>query len=688
MLNDLLFELGTEELPSGAVLPLANAMADHLVASLAEAKIHHGSVFRYATPRRIAVVIQDVQDMQGSRPIFRRGPAHSASMNAEGQPLPALLGFAKSCGVSVEELTLTESDKGKWWVYEATLEGTQTKYLLPDMIKDAISKLPMTKPMRWGDGEVSFARPVHWAVLIFGDEVVRMNVLGVETGRQSFGHRFLHPQAIDILSPRDYEKQLRQAYVLADFNQRRQEIVSQVKQLTTPKKMEVVMPEALLDEVTSIVEWPQALLADFDQVFLEVPAEALIASMQSHQKCFALRSPDGELLPHFVTVANIESAKPSQVIKGNEKVMRARLNDAAFFYRQDKRQKLGEYYAATANVIYQSRLGSLQDKIKRLQLLMDHLVVPLKLNQAQAFRVAELSKCDLMTGMVGEFPELEGLMGYYYALHDGEPEQVALALHEQYLPRFSTDVLPHSALGIALSLVDRLDTIVGIFAIGQKPSGVKDPFKSRRHALAIARLLISIPVELNLSTLLNETLHVYGERLTPVDQAITELKPFILDRLESFYVAQAVPLDIVRAVRARQNDWFFDMDRRIKALLAFAALPEASNLSSACKRVNHLLQHSLLPSDQLVINMALLADGAEKKLMEQMERVEEVVQPLYRTGDYVTILTELAGLHDSIYGFFEEVMVMVDDQSVRANRLSLLSRLQSLLQGVADISLL
>ena len=419
-----------------------------------------------------------------------------------------------------------------------------------------------------------------------------------------------------------------------------------------------------------------------------MPAEALIAAMQSHQKCFALRDKQGHLLPHFITVANIASSNTQQVVLGNEKVMRARLSDAAFFYRQDKRQALSEYSAATENVVFQARLGSLQDKMMRMQALMEYLSQPLQLEGAQALRAAALSKCDLMTGMVGEFPELQGLMGYYYALHDGESEAVAQALNEQYMPRFAADELPQSTLGLALSLVDRIDTLVGAFAIGQKPTGVKDPFKLRRHALAIVRLLIVTPAALNLSTLINHALHIYGDCLQPVDEAMVELKPFILERLQSFYQAKGVAVELILAVRARQNDWFFDLDKRVIALQAFVKLPEAESLSAACKRVNNLLQQAGISHSKQAINVNLFEEVAEEALYERVQALEQVVAPLYSAGNYAKILNQLASLREPVDAFFEHVMVMVDNQAIKKNRLCLLARLQNLLQGVADISLL
>lgn len=687
MLNDLLLELGTEELPSGAVLPLAEALAHQLEMALTKENIPHGKVHTFATPRRLAVLIHEVEGVQGNQKISRRGPAMAAALSPEGQPLPALLGFAKSCGVDVKELTTVKTDKGEWWMYEAENPGAKTCDLLPGIINDVIAALPIAKPMRWGDGDAAFVRPVHWVVLLLGDDVVDARVLGVKTGRHTFGHRFHGSEKINIPTPRAYEALLKNAFVIANFAERRQMIVEQINQIAKKHDFEPIMPEALVDEVTSIVEWPQALLANFEPEFLEVPSEALIASMQSHQKCFALRDTHQQLLPHFITVANIASIHPEQVILGNEKVMRARLSDAAFFFRQDQRQTLYQYRTGMENVVFQARLGSLQDKVNRLQALMEHLVHPLQLKNSQAIRVAELSKCDLMTGMVGEFPELQGLMGCYYALHDNEDEAVAQALNEQYMPRFSGDELPKSSLGLALSLADRLDTLVGAFAIGQKPTGDKDPFKLRRHALAVVRLLLSTKAALNLSALIQDTLRGY-EDLPSSDACIVELKPFILERLHSYYQGIGVSQDLVYAVRARQDDWLYDLDKRVQALMHFIKQPEAISLSAACKRVNNLLQQAEIDPRLHEVDESRFTEAAEKALFEHIRTVEQRISPLYSCGDYAQILSQLASLHGPVDHFFEHVMVMIDDGVIKQNRLSLLARLQNVLQGVADISLL
>jgi glycyl-tRNA synthetase beta chain len=687
MVNDFIFELGCEELPSAAVWPLADELANQLIAALDKAQLSHGEVKPFATPRRLAVIIRDLQAEQESQRVTRRGPAAVAAYDAEGKPTAALIGFAKSCGVAVEQLIKIETDKGDWMGYERHNSGRAAKELLPILISQCLASLPISKPMRWGSGDNEFVRPVHWAVMLYGNEVIECQLLGVKTGRESLGHRFHHPQEITINSAQSYESQLHEAFVIADFSVRRQAIKDQVQQLAALYNARVVMPEDLVDEVTSIVEWPQALIANFEEEFLEVPAEALIASMQSHQKTFALKNKQGALLPHFITVSNIVSTNPQQVVQGNEKVMRARLSDAAFFFKQDKKRPLSHYIPATEQVVFQARLGSLQDKSMRIKDLMMHLSHALNCPQQQAERAALLSKCDLLTGMVGEFPELQGLMGYYYALHDGEDKVVAQALNEQYMPRFAADNLPESTLGLALSLADRMDTLVGAFAIGQKPSGVKDPFKLRRHALAVARLLITTSAPLNLATLIAEAVKNYGELLPEDKSSILELKPFILDRLQSYYQSLGISVDLIHAVRARQDEWLYDLDRRLNALKVFVTMPEAVALSAACKRVNNLLNQAQSNST-IEVNEQLIEQGAEQSLYEHLNRVAKDVESLYAEANYGALLKQLASLREPVDVFFDQVMVMVEDQRVQMNRLAILARLQELLQGVADISML
>ncbi|RUR12680.1 glycine--tRNA ligase subunit beta [Legionella sp. km772] len=688
MVNDFIFELGCEELPSGAVWTLANEFANNLLASLDKTQLSYGEVKRFATPRRLALVVYDLQTEQASQLITRRGPAAIAAFDKEGKPTPALSGFAKSCGVDVSQLSRIQTDKGEWMVYETQQAGGLTKNLLPELVKQALANLPIAKPMRWGDGDDEFARPVHWAVMLYGDELISTQILGVDTGRNSRGHRFHSPQEFPVRSAKAYEQQLKEAYVIADFAVRRKLIFEQINQLAETLNATAVMPEELLDEVSSIVEWPKGLLANFEKEFLDVPAEALIASMQAHQKCFALKDQQGNLLPHFITVSNIESTRPEQVVLGNEKVMRARLSDAAFFFRQDKKQALSQHIKATENVVFQEKLGSLYQKAERVQQLMVYLSTVLALPQQQAERAAELSKCDLLSGMVGEFPELQGLMGYYYALHDGEALEVARALDEQYMPRFAADSLPDSVLGKALSLADRIDTLVGIFAIGQKPSGVKDPFKLRRHALAVVRILASITTPINISDLIDQSIRIYGSILPADRSSLTELKPFILDRLNSYYQNQNFTIDLIQAVRARQDECFYDLESRLKALKNFIGLPEAASLSAACKRVGNILNSAGVSPTSYALNEQLLEEGAEKALYVQLRQLHQRVNAFYDEKEYNAVLKELAGIKEPVDAFFDNVMVMVENETVKHNRLALLTHLQDLLRGVADISML
>lgn len=687
MVQDFIFELGCEELPSAAVWPLAHELANQFKAVLDRAQLQYDEVKPFATPRRLAFTVSNLQAQQASSTTVRKGPAVIAAYDKEGNPTNALSGFAKSCGVNVDELRRIETDKGDWMVCELQNTGRPTSELLPELIDIAIAALSIAKPMRWGDGDDEFARPVHWAVMLYGDEVVNHQILGIKTSRFSRGHRFHHPEEISINSAQSYESQLQEAFVVANFAQRRNLIVQKVQQLANTHSAHAIMPEALIDEVTSIVEWPVALLASFDKDFLQVPAEALIASMQAHQKTFALNNADGELLPHFITVANIDSSVPQQVIQGNEKVMLARLSDAAFFFTQDKKQALSQHIPATEKVVFQVKLGSLQDKAKRIEGLMSYLSPIFNLDLKHAVRAAQLSKCDLLTGMVGEFPELQGLMGYYYALHDKEDVDVAKALNEQYMPRFASDTLPQTALGSALSLADRLDTLVGIFAIGQKPSGVKDPFKLRRHALAVVRLLAVCPQHISLDALIDETIKNYGTLITAENDLKTELKLFILERLNSYYQSQGYSSDLLQAVRARQDDCLYDLDKRLQALKTFVTQPQASSLSAACKRVNNLLNHTQNKL-HVSISEALMDAEAERNLFAEITKISSQITFLYQQNDYGSVLLQLASLKAPVDEFFEQVMVMVDDEAIKANRLALLGSLQALLQGVADISLL
>jgi glycyl-tRNA synthetase beta chain len=688
MARDVLVELGLEELPSGVVFSLGEALASRMKQGLSDARITHGDVRAFSSPRRLAVLIHDVDEVQPSQTVSRLGPREDAGRKEDGTPSQALQGFARSCDVGVDDLSIIDTPKGRRFGYEATVPGASTAALLPELITHAVLGLPIAKPMRWGDGKASFVRPMHWLVVLFGDEVIPMELLGVKASKASTGHRYHHPENMTISSPRAYEACLEEAGVVADFSVRRDAVRASVQAAVDGLDADVVMPDALVDEVTSIIEWPSALRVDFDEAFLQVPAEVLIASMQQHQKCFAVRSRDGTLLPHFVTVSNIKSTSPARVILGNQRVMNARLSDAAFFYAEDKKQTLETRVDATENVIFQAKLGSLRDKTRRLETLIGHVATLLDLDCDEAMRAARLSKCDLLTGMVGEFPELQGVMGRYYARLDGESDAVSCALQEQYLPRFASDALPETRLGLILSLVDRLDTLVGAFGLGLKPKGDRDPFKLRRHALAVVRLLKALPVSLGLEDLLQSAIAAYGVQFETDKTLVAMIKGFILDRLPAYYHDVPHAIELVRAASANQSDCMRDLDARIQALRVFLDAPEAPALAAACKRVNKLLEHAALTSDDMKhdVDEALLSEDAERVLFNHIQRVEAVASE--EAGTYDTILRALASLRSPLDDFFEHVMVMVDDSAIKLNRLRLLARLQTLLQCVADMSLL
>ncbi len=685
-MQDFLFELGCEELPSAAVKSLSEALQTSIEGLLIKHQLGHQSVLAYATPRRLAICIKGLAESQPSQTSQRRGPSLNAAYDDKGNPTKALMGFAQSCGTDPSLLDTLETDKGSWLVYNQTIEGQPVLKVMPVLFSEVLSKLPIAKPMRWGSSDVAFVRPVHWVLMMYGKQTIPCQLFGLQAGNLSYGHRFHAPDAIEIQSSNTYEEQLEKAFVVADFNKRQHIIHEQVKELAKKLNANAVVPQSLLDEVTSIVEWPVALCAEFDQKFLQVPPEALIASMQSHQKCFALKKESGELINRFITIANIQSTHPDCVITGNEKVMRARLSDAAFFFEQDQKQPLQVYIGMTEHVVFQQQMGTLKDKANRIGRVMGSYAPKLNLPTQLVARAAELSKCDLMTGMVGEFPELQGLMGYYYAKHDGEDEAVALALHEQYFPRFAADDLPQTSLGWLLSLADRMDTLVGIFLQGKKPSGMKDPYKCRRHALAIVRMLLSQPVHFSLSELISQTAASFENRINDKQSQLSQLKPFILDRLHSHLVAHNITPHQVDAVLAVTDDDIYDIGQRVTALATFVQSPACESLASACKRVGNILRQTEISQKQ--VDEKKLEESAEKQLLQQLLSTQAECQKANDEKDYETALAHLAALKEPVDAFFDNVMVMVENESTKQNRLALLNQLQLNLQQVADIGLL
>ncbi|OGV28436.1 MAG: glycine--tRNA ligase subunit beta [Legionellales bacterium RIFCSPHIGHO2_12_FULL_35_11] len=687
--ENFLFELGVEELPSHAVKFLSEELAKNISAGFKSAEIKHGTVHAYGSPRRIAVVIKYVSEITVGQKITKKGPSIESSIDANNNPSKSLLGFAKSCGVTLAELSKLETDKGQWWIYESEEKPLKTEELLLPIVKKSVAELPIQKVMTWGEGGYQFSRPVHWAVMMFGKNIIDGEIFGLKLGNDTFGHRFHHPSAIAISAPENYEAQLIKGKVIADFAERREIIRQQIEQIAFDNQLVAIIPDSLLEEVTSIVEWPKAVLASFDAKFLNVPEEALIESMQHHQKCFALRDSHGKLSPYFIFVTNIESKNLAKVIVGNEKVMRARLSDGAFFFEQDKKDALIAHLKEMEKVVFHAKLGSLADKTKRMIKIMDFLANALNLDSVKAKRATELAKCDLLTGMVGEFPELQGLMGYYYAKHDNEAEEVAVAIRDHYLPKFAADNLPEDNLSKALSLADRIDTIVGLFASGQKPTGVKDPFKLRRHALAIARVLITLSSNISLTDLISRAIDAYDEIIPGNSKEIIEpLKTFILERMLSFYQTKDIDPQFLNAVIAVQNDRIFDMNNRVDALRNFVNLPEASDLAAACKRVSNLVEKSDISFENQEVKENLFTENAERLLFKKIIDIENLVDSFKLNSDYASILNGLATFQKPLASFFEYVMVMVDNPEIKFNRLNLLHRLQKLLQSVADISLL
>nr|WP_299245166.1 glycine--tRNA ligase subunit beta [uncultured Halomonas sp.] len=682
--NTLLVELGVEELPPGAIDSLSDAFATHIADGLREAEVGFDQVRAYATPRRLAVLINALEDKQPDREIERRGPALGAAFK-DGEPTKAAVGFARSCGVEVDQLMHLETDKGTWLGYRFTQSGETVNTLLPKIITKAVADLPVPKYMRWGASRIEFSRPVHWLVVLYGSDVVETRVLGLDAGRDTRGHRFHAPEPIALAQAEDYLGALEGAYVLADREQRRERIRQQVIAKAEALNATAVIDETLLVEVSGLVEWPIALAGSFDARFLEVPAECLVSSMKANQKYFHLLDDAGKLKPAFITIANIDSRDPRQVIEGNEKVIRPRLADAAFFYEADLGRSLASRRDGLASVTFQHQLGSLADKSERNEALARTIAERIGGNSEHAGRAAQLAKCDLVTEMVQEFPELQGIMGYYYARHDGEPDAVAKALQEQYLPRFASDQIPQTATGQALALADRLDTLVGIFGIGQRPSGTKDPFALRRAAIAVLNILVKAELDLDLRELLEQAAAQY-EALPHADSVVDEVFDYMLDRFRAWAQEEGIAVEVYLAVRARPVTRPLDFARRMRAVQAFSQREEATALAAANKRVTNILAKQAHEQvSPMQIDPGLLHEPAEQALEKALEERRELTAPLLADACYREALDTLAALREPVDAFFDDVMVMTEDAAVRNNRLALLAKLQGLFLEVADI---
>jgi len=681
--EDFLFELGTEELPPLALPELERALAESLRSALAAAGIAHGELVSYAAPRRLAVLIRSLATRQGEQRIKRRGPPVSAAFDKQGQPTRAATAFADSCGVSLETLGRIHEGKGEFLYFEATQPGAETASLLPSMVQAALDALPIPKRMRWGASEAQFVRPVHWVVLRLGAAVLPARILDTDSGGRSRGHRFHAPGWLDIDAPARYADILReQGHVIASFAERRDMIRHQVTTSAAAQGGTAVLDESLLDEVTALVEWPVAVVGRFDERFLALPREVLLSTLQEHQRYFAIEGADGALTPFFITISNIDSREPVRVREGNERVVRPRLSDAAFFQQQDRRAPLAAWRDDLDKVTFQAKLGSIGDKVRRVQALAAHIAPALGGDATHAERAALLCKCDLLSAMVGEFPELQGIMGAYYALADGENPEVAAAVREHYQPRGAGDALPGTLTGAAVALADKLDTLAGIFAIGQKPSGTKDPFALRRAAIGVLRIILESRFDLDLGELVAQAV-----KLQPVQQAgcAEEVLSYILERLRAHYQEAGVASEIFDAVLATGSRRPLDFDARVNAVAAFRSLPEAESLAAANKRIANILKKSAAETAASV-DVSLLQVDAERALHAALEGVSAGVEADLGSRRYNAALTTLAGLRPAIDAFFNDVMVNDPDPALRANRLALVGRVRELFSGVADLS--
>ncbi|HRJ51857.1 MAG TPA: glycine--tRNA ligase subunit beta [Candidatus Thiothrix moscowensis] len=686
MLQDLLVEIGTEELPPKALKKLSDAFTDGIIAGLKDAGVAAEAVLPYAAPRRLAVWLQGVPVQQADQIIERKGPAVAAAFDKEGNPSKAAEGFARSCSVEFSALQQVETDKGAWLVFRQQQEGQQTAALFPAIVEKSLAALPIPKRMRWGSGTAEFVRPVHWIVMLAGNQVIDAEILGIKTGNQSRGHRFHAPAAITINTPDDYAVKLGEACVIARFEARRDLIKSKVEALAAELGGKAIMPEDLLDEVTALVEWPVPVAGRFEECFLDVPQEALISTMQDNQKYFALVDANGKLMPNFITVANIDSRDVSQISSGNERVIRPRFSDAEFFWNQDKKQTLASRREPLKKMVFQQKLGTLYDKSGRVAQLASYIAQQLGADEALAVRAAELGKCDLVTSMVFEFTELQGTMGRYYAQHDGEAAEVATAMEEQYMPRFAGDELPATATGRILALAERLDTLAGIFGIGQKPTGAKDPFALRRAALGVLRILIELQLPLDLADLLDKAADGLTTQLGKKPET-QEALDYILERLRAYYQEQGIGAELVEAVASLKPTQPLDFDRRVKAVAAFRQLMAAESLAAANKRISNILKkvEGELPDS---IHPGLLQLEAEQALAAAVQYQDNKVMPLFAAGEYEAALLSLAELREPVDKFFDDVMVMADDAALKNNRLALLNRLRGLFLRVADLSVL
>ena len=686
MKENFLVEIGTEELPPKALKTLATSFADNVEAELNQAGLTFDKIEWFAAPRRLAVKVLDLSTQQPSKEIEKRGPAVSAAFDAEGKPTKAAEGWARGCGITVEQAERIATDKGEWLVHRAKIEGQPTKNLLNGIVANALVKLPIPKPMRGADKTVQFIRPVHTVTMLLGDELIEGEILGVASARTIRGHRFLGEKEFDIQHADQYPQLLREkGSVVADFNERKAEILAKSQAKATALGGVADIEESLLEEVTSLVEYPNVLAAKFEERFLAVPSEALVYTMKGDQKYFPIYDKDGKLLPHFIFVSNINPEDPTAIIEGNEKVVRPRLTDAEFFFKTDLKQKLVDRLPRLETVLFQQQLGTLKDKTDRIEQLAGEIAKQIGADEAKAKRAGLLSKCDLMTNMVFEFTDTQGVMGMHYARHDGEDEEVAVALNEQYMPRFAGDELPKSLVASAVALADKFDTLTGIFGIGQAPKGSADPFALRRAALGALRIIVEKNLPLDLEDLVKKSAALFGDKLTN-QNVVADVVDFMLGRFRAWYQDEGIAVDVIQAVLARRPTRPADFDARVRAVSHFRTLDSAEALAAANKRVANILAKA--EGDIGAVDVALCIEPAEQVLAQSVLSLAKEVQPLIAQGEYTAVLDKLAGLRQPVDNFFDNVMVNAEDAKLRQNRLAILNTLQGLFLQIADISLL
>ncbi|MDH1315291.1 glycine--tRNA ligase subunit beta [Shewanella xiamenensis] len=684
--ENLLIELGTEELPPKALRKLAESFLANFTEELTKADLAFKSAVWYAAPRRLAINVTELALAQADKIVEKRGPAVSSAFDAEGKPTKAAEGWARGNGITVDQAERLVTDKGEWLVYNAKVEGVETKSLIAAMAQRALDKLPIPKPMRWGSSKTQFIRPVHTATMLLGSELIEGELLGIKSARNVRGHRFMGT-GFELDHADNYLTLLKEkGKVIADYESRKALIKADAEKAAAKIGGTADIEDDLLEEVTSLVEWPVVLTASFEEKFLNVPSEALVYTMKGDQKYFPVFDDAGKLLPNFIFVANIESKDPAQIIAGNEKVVRPRLADAEFFFNTDKKHTLESRLPSLETVLFQQQLGTLKDKVTRISALAAFIAEQTGANAVDAARAGLLSKTDLMTNMVMEFTDTQGTMGMHYARLDGETEAVALAMEEQYKPKFSGDTVPTAAVSCAVALADKLDTLVGIFGIGQAPKGAADPFALRRAAIGVLRIIVENKLPLDLVTLIAKAQELHGTNLSNAN-ASDEVLEFLMARFRAWYQDKGIDVDVILAVLARRPTRPADFDSRINAVSHFRSLEASSALAAANKRVSNILAkvEGKLPT---AINSALLAEAAEQALAAKLAELQPLLAPLFANADYQQALTLLASLRESVDQFFEDVMVMADDEALKNNRLALLNNLREQFLHVADISLL